>query len=175
MTEPAANGWRFCDERGTFELIDPQASTYLYFPLVNERGLVSVVTPTLHGAGFVARLSGSSAEFLSIWQIMLMGPRPFFMRDGQLHLAFNPVLLGWLFTHEGTITFRFLGRCTVTYHNPSRRDTFGPEVQIHHIRLQTETGEGAELASKTIGPDYALLVRDGQITHIDVYWQENGS
>jgi len=49
MTKPAVNGWRFCDERGTFELIDPQASTYLYFPLVNERGLVSVITPTLHG------------------------------------------------------------------------------------------------------------------------------
>ena len=43
------SGWHFCDERGTFELIDPQASTYLYFPLVNERGLVSVITPTLHG------------------------------------------------------------------------------------------------------------------------------
>src|SRR5512147_1470109 len=41
--------WRFCDERGTFELIDPQASNYLYFPLLNERGLVSVITPMLHG------------------------------------------------------------------------------------------------------------------------------
>ncbi len=42
-------GWHFCDEHGTFELSDPQASNYLYFPLVNERGLVSVITPTLHG------------------------------------------------------------------------------------------------------------------------------
>ena len=42
-------GWDFCDERGTFELINPQASNYLYFPLVNDSGLVSVVTPTLHG------------------------------------------------------------------------------------------------------------------------------
>jgi cellobiose phosphorylase len=42
-------GWRFCDERGTFELNNPQSSSYLYFPLVNERGLVSVITPTLHG------------------------------------------------------------------------------------------------------------------------------
>ena len=49
MTKPAVNGWHFCDDAGTFELIDPQASNYLYFPLVNETGLVSVVTPTLHG------------------------------------------------------------------------------------------------------------------------------
>ncbi|MBI5566073.1 MAG: cellobiose phosphorylase [Chloroflexi bacterium] len=49
MTNPVVHGWRFCDERGTFELIDPQASNYLYFPLINERGLVSVITPTLHG------------------------------------------------------------------------------------------------------------------------------
>lgn len=49
MTNPTIHSWRFCDERGTFELIDPQASNYLYFPLMNERGLVGVITPTLHG------------------------------------------------------------------------------------------------------------------------------
>ncbi|HZY40695.1 MAG TPA: cellobiose phosphorylase, partial [Anaerolineae bacterium] len=49
MTDQSISGWRFCDDDGTFELINPQASSYLYFPLLNETGLVSVVTPTLHG------------------------------------------------------------------------------------------------------------------------------
>jgi hypothetical protein len=155
--------------------LDPQ--TYGRSLLENSSFLVSSAhpDPSLHGAGFVARLTGSSAEFLSIWQIMLMGQHPFVMHDGQLCLTFNPILPGWLFTNEGDITFRFLDRCTVTYHNPSRRDTFDREVQIRQIRLQTETGEQVELASEIIGPDYAQLARDGQITHIDVYWQENGS
>ena len=33
--------------------------------------------------GFVARLSGATAEFLSIWPLMMAGPRPFSMRDGE--------------------------------------------------------------------------------------------
>jgi cellobiose phosphorylase len=41
--------WTFIDNDGTFRLSDPQRSSYLYFPLVNEAGMISVITPTLHG------------------------------------------------------------------------------------------------------------------------------
>jgi len=41
--------WTFIDERGTFILKDPHLTNYLYFPLVNEAGMMSSVTPTLHG------------------------------------------------------------------------------------------------------------------------------
>ena len=41
--------WHFVDERGTFTLDAPHQTSYLYFPLVNEAGMISVVTPTLHG------------------------------------------------------------------------------------------------------------------------------
>jgi cellobiose phosphorylase len=46
---PDMKGWHFIDDKGTFALSDPQRHNYLYFPLVNERGLVAAVTPTLHG------------------------------------------------------------------------------------------------------------------------------
>jgi len=42
-------GWQFIDDTGTFALTDPQRHNYLYFPLVNERGLIAAVTPALHG------------------------------------------------------------------------------------------------------------------------------
>lgn len=41
--------WQFIDDNATFELQEPQRSSHLYFPLVNESGMVSVVTPKLHG------------------------------------------------------------------------------------------------------------------------------
>ena len=41
--------WQFIDDQGTFTLVDPQRHSYLYFPLVNEGGLVAAITPTLHG------------------------------------------------------------------------------------------------------------------------------
>src|SRR5512147_1656014 len=42
-------GWEFVDSQGTFKLPDPQRNSYLYFPLVNEAGMMSSVTPTLGG------------------------------------------------------------------------------------------------------------------------------
>jgi cellobiose phosphorylase len=43
------SGWQFTDEHGTFRLENPHHTSALYFPLVNEVGMMSVVTPTLHG------------------------------------------------------------------------------------------------------------------------------
>ncbi|MCP4142225.1 MAG: cellobiose phosphorylase [Chloroflexi bacterium] len=42
--------WQFIDKNGTFRLQNPHLSNYLYFPLVNEAGMMSVITPTLHGS-----------------------------------------------------------------------------------------------------------------------------
>jgi cellobiose phosphorylase len=44
-----ATPWKFVDANGTFELAAPHHSSYLYFPLVNEAGMMSVVTPCLNG------------------------------------------------------------------------------------------------------------------------------
>jgi cellobiose phosphorylase len=49
MTSNPEPGWTFTDDKGTFALPGAHRTSYLYFPLVNERGMVSVVTPTLHG------------------------------------------------------------------------------------------------------------------------------
>ena len=93
-------------------------------PLENSSFIVSSAHPdkSLHGAGFVARLSGTTAEFLSIWTLMMAGPQPFRMQAGQLYLRFQPALPGWLFDQAGRLSFTFLGQCEVTYHNPQRLD-----------------------------------------------------
>ena len=49
MTENTSSGWRFIGDDATFRLDAPHRTSYLYFPLVNEAGMMSVVTPTLHG------------------------------------------------------------------------------------------------------------------------------
>ncbi|HEX2927346.1 MAG TPA: cellobiose phosphorylase [Ruminiclostridium sp.] len=43
------NGWNFIDNKGTFELDNPHKRNYLYFPLANDGGMMSAITPTLHG------------------------------------------------------------------------------------------------------------------------------
>ncbi|MCL6613574.1 MAG: cellobiose phosphorylase [Firmicutes bacterium] len=42
-------GWRFVNDRAEFEIEDPQLTNYLYFPLANEAGMMSSITPLLHG------------------------------------------------------------------------------------------------------------------------------
>lgn len=41
--------WQFTGQNGEFRLEQPDRSSFLYFPLVNEGGMMSSVTPQLHG------------------------------------------------------------------------------------------------------------------------------
>lgn len=43
------NKWCFQSETGTFQLNNPDKTSYLYFPLANEAGMMSSVTPSLSG------------------------------------------------------------------------------------------------------------------------------
>lgn len=42
-------GYRFIDKNGVFQLENPELTSYLYFPIANESGVMSCVTPTLGG------------------------------------------------------------------------------------------------------------------------------
>ena len=149
--------------------LDPQS--YGRSPLENSSFIVSSahLDRSLHGAGFVARLSGSTAEFLSLWQLMFVGPQPFFMDNGELCLRFAPALPGWLFAADNTITFKFLGQCVVTYHHPRRVDTFNAEVKIRRIVLADRASEQTEIAGGIIGAPWAARARSGEVARIDLY------
>lgn len=49
MNQKHKQGWEFTGEAGEFRLAQPDRSSYLYFPLVNEGGMMSSVGPKLHG------------------------------------------------------------------------------------------------------------------------------
>ena len=126
----------------------------------------------LHGNGFVARLSGSTIEFLNIWLLMNLGKQPFFVTERkELNLRFSPLLKGWLFSpKDKTYTFNFLGKTKVIYHNPERKDTFGRNAAIP-VRINFNDAEGnpVELNSDTIPSQYAHQIRSQQIKQIDIY------
>ncbi|MFA5315380.1 MAG: hypothetical protein WC409_05525, partial [Candidatus Omnitrophota bacterium] len=49
------------------------------------------VDPSVRGQGFVARLSGSTAEFIQMWILLSAGPRPFFLdAAGELSFRLEP-------------------------------------------------------------------------------------
>ncbi|MGC9333153.1 MAG: cellobiose phosphorylase, partial [Anaerolineae bacterium] len=153
---------------------DPEV--YGRSPLENSTFLVSSAHPdeSLHGAGFVARLTGATAEFLSIWTTMTAGRRPFTIENGKLRLAFRPTLPGWLFDNDGKFTFTFLGQVPVTYHNPDRRDLFPNQgLSLQRVIVHLADQRPIEFAEGIIGEPYARMVRAGQVTRIDVFFQES--
>jgi hypothetical protein len=126
--------------------------------LENSSFIVSSAFPNkdLHGAGFVARLSGATAEFLHIWQLMMFGPAPFARgADGKAVCRLAPALASWLFAPQAenfefngrsipmparSLGCLFLGHTPVIYHNPKLRNTFGKNAaQVRGTRWSTST------------------------------------
>jgi hypothetical protein len=128
--------------------------------------------PEVHGRGFVARLSGSTAEFLSMWRMMMAGKNVFSMRDGQLTLTLNPALPSWLFDESGKISFTFLGSTQVTYRNPRRADTFGAQTAvIKSMKLVKHDNTIIECDGAVLLGVEAHAVRDGEVASIEVYME----
>ncbi|MFN2305199.1 MAG: cellobiose phosphorylase [Anaerolineales bacterium] len=140
-------------------------------PLENSSFIVSSVHPdkNLHGVGFVARLSGSTAEFLSMWVRMTIGAHPFRYEDGFLVLAPQPRLPGWLFKEDGTFAFHFLGSCLITYRNPSKLNTYDAGIAIKSIELHSGD-ETLRIDGPEIHGDLAERVRKGEFNRMDCYF-----
>ncbi len=140
-------------------------------PLENSSFIASSARPdpAPHGNGFVARLSGATAEFLSLWVRRTAGSQPFQTIGDALVLELRPALPGWLFREDGTFSFRFLGSCDITYHNPERKDTYAAGMRPKRIKMHTQSGEDILLDGGVVTPPYAAMVRDGGIERIDVF------
>ena len=146
--------------------------------LENSSFLVSSAFPQkkLWGNGFAARLSGATAEFIHIWLIMCTGPKPFYLdRNSKLCLEFKPILPEWLFTKGGengfdkdTFSFKFLGKTTVAYHNPGKKDTFGPKAaKITHLKIKPYSKPAFIVNGSVLPPPVSYDVRAGKIEKID--------
>ena len=123
----------FADFRtGIVALMDP--AVYGRSPLENSSFIASSRFPdaNTHGAGFVARLSGATAEWISMVLHMGLGAHPFQWVQGSLRFAPAPTLAHWLFTSEArqgiapdSFGFKLFGHTWVIYHNPARKNTYG--------------------------------------------------
>ena len=111
-------------------------------PLEAASFIVSSAFPdeALHGSGFLARLSGTTAEFLSMWNHMMVGPAPFSLdKSGKLQLALKPVIAKWMWRDDGTLLFKFLGKVAVTYVLPSKKNSW--EASVKSYTLEGPTGK----------------------------------
>ena len=66
-----------------------------------------------HGKGFVARLSGSTIEFISMWKLMMFGKNVFTMKNAELAFMPRPAIPQYLVSEDGKVTTTLLGEIEV--------------------------------------------------------------
>lgn len=93
--------------------------------------------PSYRGTGFLARFSGATSEFLSMWIEMFLGKKPFFIdkSSGELRMQLVPVIPEWMFLNGPDIRgsksntlfihFKLFGAIEVRYYNERGGDLFG--------------------------------------------------
>ncbi len=142
-----------------------------------------------HGRGYVSRLSGSTAEFVHIWSLLLFGSRPFLLDDKKgLVFQLTPNLERGLFLNKkvtiqspfvekeeiilpkNSIAFVFLGQTLIIYHNEQLKNTFGEDkVNIKKYVLEDAVGAETVIVGDRIVGEHASWIRQGKIKKINVY------
>ena len=158
----------------------------------NSSFIASSVHPDkcIHGNGFYARLSGSTAEFVNMWILMFVGNKPYFAdKSGKLCFRVKPVLKKEYFLKKderisyhspegelkeetlkkGTLRFMLHGKIPVTYINTLNRDTFGDKgVKPSKYEIKLNDGKVVEFNGFVTGP-YSHLIRERIVSEITVY------
>jgi hypothetical protein len=130
--------------------------------------------PKVHGVGFVARLSGATAEWISMVLHMGLGAAPFRLVDGALRFEPRPVLADWLFTKQPTSGFgancfglRLFGKTWIVYENPTRRPTYGSgAVAPVSFELRYADGTLRTHAGSWLPAELATDLRDGKLVSV---------
>lgn len=139
--------------------------------LENSSFLASSANPDLsvHGQGFVARLSGSTVEMLSMWLGMFLGEGGFTFEEGKLGFQLTPRLSGNMFDERKEASFMLLGSCKVTYHNESGKNTYGEDgVKVCRMELTGEDG-CYTVDGSILNEELAQKTREGKISTIHAY------
>jgi len=138
--------------------------------LENSSFLASSANPDekVHGRGFVARLSGSTTEMVSMWIYMFLGEGGFKMQNGALSFVLEPKLADWLFDENGEAAFVLLSRCKVVYKNPAKKNTFGTDgVGVSEMKLFFADGTETLVQGNELCTEHAENLRNGNIVKIE--------
>lgn len=120
--------------------------------------------PMVHGQGFVSRLSGSTAEMLSIYHLAVFGKELYSMQQGELALKLAPSLPGGYFK-DGRLEAVFQGT-RIEYANESGSDAFllkPARYELYRGGRKIADVEGERLTGK-----HAEEVRAGRFDKVRV-------
>jgi len=129
----------------------------------------------LHGKGFVARLSGATAEFLSMIYLMAFGHKFFKEVEGNVVFSPDPSLPREWFTHTDSVSMgknslglRLCG-VPVTFVNPLRRNTFGKGAAKPVGYEWIFEGRYHQHQGAFLTPEASLALREGKLESLTIF------
>ncbi len=147
--------------------------TYGRSTLENSSFIASSKNPneSIHGKGFVARLSGSTIEFISMWKLMFFGRDVFTLEDGELTFRPQPAIPEYLISEEGgkyEVSSTLLGHVRVTYDFAAKKDYFPGKYEITSIEVNYADGSEETFEGAALKGDAAKRLRDGDIKALTI-------
>ena len=137
-----------------------------------------------HGRGCVARLSGSTVEFLHLWTHLFLGATPFAWEREQLVFRPQPALSRDFFSTtarqaqalgngavlpQNSAACALLGHTLLVYTNPQRLDTFGAHAATPwRFTLHGNDGSVRTVQARQLEGAEAHALRDGAFRRVDV-------
>ena len=116
-----------------------------------------------HGKGFVARLSGSTIEFISMWKLMMFGAHVFEVEKGELVFAPQPAIPVYLIPEDKKVSATLFSKTKVTYQFAERKDYIPGEYHITTMKFVYKCGSVANINSDCAGGHIAQDLRAGAV------------
>ncbi|MBQ7943690.1 MAG: hypothetical protein IJ326_06500 [Lachnospiraceae bacterium] len=124
-----------------------------------------------HGKGFVARLSGSTIEFISMWKLIMFGKEILSVVDGELCFTPKPCMPSYLIPDDGTVTTTLFGKTELEYHFAKKQDYIPGNYAIQSMAFAYRNGSVATISGTHAGEKLAKDVRDGLVKKVVIHIQ----
>ena len=140
--------------------------TYGRSTLENSSFIASSKNPNerIHGKGFVARLSGSTIEFISMWKLMFFGKNIFTVNEaGDLQFELTPAIPEYLIAEKDGkyyVSSTLLGNTTLRLEFAKKQDYIPGQYAITEITVNYNDGTSITENSNVLTKDAAEKIRD---------------
>ncbi len=146
------------------------ANTYGRSIYENSSFIASSKNPnkSYHGKGFVARLSGSTIEFISMWKLMMFGEHILTVRNGELVFEPQPAIPAYLIPEDGKVTTTLFGNTELVYDFDGVSDYMPGSYQIKTMKFEYQNRSIVTVNGTCAGEKFAKDVREGVVKKITI-------
>lgn len=137
-------------------------------PLENSSFIATSRNPNtrVHGKGYVARLTGTTAEMLTMHHMMAFGKHPFILNEnGQVIFKPHPILPSYFFDENGQFETTLFSTTRIVYIKKDKQSTFDHPFSIQSMIIK-EQGKEITLNFNYLPHEFTIKLRNKRLDQI---------